>query len=159
NRHVVRALRPWGLALLLGGLVGCQNTQQTRMQSAQEPEHDRYDQMTIGAITMVGNAQPVRLQGVGLVVDLDGTAGEPSPGLRAVMADQLQRMRIPHIKELLDSPDNAVVIVNAELRPGANKGEKMDVIVSLPEKTRATSLRGGYLMECVLYNYDFAGNL
>jgi hypothetical protein len=151
-------LRLSGLAVLLAGLLGCQNSQ-PRLQAPDEPEHDRYDQMTVGSITQVGNAEPVRLQGVGLVADLDGTGGECSPEIRAVMEDQMRRMRIPRIKELLASTEYAVVIVNAELRPGSNKGDKIDVVVSLPQKTKATSLRGGYLMKCVLYNYDFAGHL
>src|SRR5262249_20729179 len=34
-----------------------------------------------------------------------------------------------------------------------------DINVSLAPGSRTTSLRGGYLKECVLYNYDFVRNL
>src|SRR5262245_21058657 len=96
-----------GLALVLAAMLGCNNPQ-TRFQVAEEPEHDRYDQLKVGDVTKVGNAEPIKLQGVGVVVGLDGTGGEASPDIRAVMEDQLRRMKIPRIKEFLNSPENAV---------------------------------------------------
>ncbi|MFZ9661030.1 MAG: hypothetical protein ACO29O_04055, partial [Chitinophagaceae bacterium] len=39
------------------------------------------------------------------------------------------------------------------------KGDTLDIEVTLPPRSKATSLQGGYLKECILYNYDFAKNL
>ena len=37
---------------------------------------------------------------------------------------------------------------------GAKKGDKLDLEISLPPNSRTTSLRGGYLRKCSLFNYD-----
>jgi hypothetical protein len=144
---------------LLLGLVGCSHTTQSRAQSAEED--DRYKVQTIGDITVVGNAEPVPLGGVGLVVGLEGTGGPTAPGdsFRAMFEDQMRKENVKNIKELLNSPDVAVVIVEGQLPAGARKGDTLDVVVKLPPGSRATSLRGGYLKRCWLYNYDFARHL
>jgi hypothetical protein len=63
------------------------------------------------------------------------------------------------IKELLASPNVSLVLVAGEVAPGARKDDLIDVSVTLAPGSRTTSLRGGYLKECVLYNYDFVRNL
>jgi hypothetical protein len=145
------------VAVLLG-LAGCSHSQQTRAQA--EDEADRYQVKTIGDITKVGNAEPVRLGGVGLVTGLEGTGGEnPNDSFRSMLENDLRKARVKNIKELLASPNNAVVIVEAQLPPGVRQGDPIDVLVTLPPGSRATSLRGGYLQKCLLYNYDFTQNL
>src|SRR5262249_44630067 len=54
---------------------------------------------------------------------------------------------------------NALVVVSGSIPPGARKGDPFDLEVALPPGSKATSLRGGRLLPCVLYNYDFAHNL
>src|SRR5712675_1246153 len=69
----------WGvLAGMVFGQAGCMH-QQTRLQSADEPEKDRYELKTVGDVSSIGNAEPVALAGVGLMVGLDGTGGESPP--------------------------------------------------------------------------------
>jgi hypothetical protein len=60
---------------------------------------------------------------------------------------------------MLASNNVALVLVSAAVPPGARKGDPMDIEVKLPPRSKATSLQGGYLKECILYNYDFAKNL
>jgi hypothetical protein len=43
--------------------------------------------------------------------------------------------------------------------PGAVKNDRLDVEVTLPHGSKATSLRGGRLHKCKLFNYDFADRL
>src|SRR5262249_10463643 len=43
--------------------------------------------------------------------------------------------------------------------PGTSAGDRIDLEVTLPRGSRATSLRGGYLLKCKLFNYDFAERL
>ena len=75
------------------------------------------------------------------------------------MENELRRRNLEHVKEILDSKNNALVLVSSVIPPGARKGEALDVEVTLPAGSSVTSLRGGYLKECVLKNYDTAANL
>jgi hypothetical protein len=146
---------------LLLGLLGCSHTTQSRAQAADD-EADRYKKVqTLGDVTVVGNAEALPLGGVGLVVGLEGTGGAPPRGdsYRLMLEKELERHNVKKIKELLASPDVAVVIVEGRLPAGARKGDTLDVQVKLPPGSRATSLRGGYLQRCWLYNYDFARHL
>lgn len=148
--------------ILLGvlGLTGCAH-QQTRLQSEEETEHDRYQVATIGEKTQVGNAEAVQVSGVGLVEGLEGTGGDiPADGLRAMLQNDLRKDESERrVRELLSSPNNALVLVSAVVPPGAREKDPIDVEVTLPRNSKATSLRGGRLRKCRLFNYDFAKNL
>jgi hypothetical protein len=147
------------LAATLLVLAGCSTSQQqTRAQASEDV--DRYDVKTIGDLTTVANPEPVSLGGVGLVVGLEGTGGETAANyFRGMLEDSLHRQNVKNIKELISSSSVAVVVVEAELPPGAHKGDPLDVRVKIAPGCTATSLRGGYLQKCLLYNYDFARNL
>src|SRR5207245_2291190 len=73
--------------------------------------------------------------------------------------DQLRKEGLPDVNKVLKSSEYALVIIEAQLPPGAAKGDPIDIDVKLPPGSRATSLRGGVLRRCYLYNYDFARNL
>ncbi len=157
SRGVRRLFAPAVLGLLVW--AGCAH-QQTRLQSEDETEQDRYQVATVGEKTTVGNSEPVPVSGVGLVEGLEGTGGDvPPDGYRAMLEDDLRKRNVRHIRELLTSPNNALVLVSALIPPGARKGDPLDVQVSLPRGSRATSLRGGRLRHCKLFNYDFAQRL
>jgi flagellar basal body P-ring protein FlgI len=57
---------------------------------------------------------------------------------------------------MLGSPNNTMVIVTAEIPAGSRKGDAIDAIITLPDQSRCTSLKGGYLVQCELYNYELA---
>jgi hypothetical protein len=153
-------LGPWVLAVFLVGPVGCTGPLTlTRPQVAEETERERYELQTLGDITDVGNVEPVPLGGIALVAGLDGTGGEAAPEDRSRLEDELRHLGVKDIKKWVNSPDTAVVYVSGVLPTGARKGDRVDIDVALTPRSRATSLRGGYLMECVLYNYDFTRNL
>lgn len=151
----------WALGAFLLGLVGCfPGGQQTRLQSEDESERERYGIKTVGDVTLVGNAEPIALGGVGLVTDLEGTGGDSPPdGYRAMLVDQLRKRGARKANEILSDPANALVIVTAQIPPGAAKNDPIDVEVILPPGSRATSLRGGVLKACQLFNYDFTRRL
>ncbi len=152
----------WGALLgsALLGVVGCTGPQ-TRLQSGEETDVERYGVKTIGDVTTVGNAEPLALGTVGLVVGLEGTGGEPAnSNYRTNLEDDLSREKIKDIKKELANPNHALVVVTALLPPGAAVGDPIDVEVALPPQAgKATSLRGGYLRECTLYNYDYTKHL
>src|SRR5262249_54354959 len=156
------ALRPWlrvvaaglfGIATL--GLAGCLNSWPWTRQTPEEVERDRdLDVTTVGDICEVGNALPVQVSGIGLVTGLDGTGGAPPSSYRTLLEQQLRKQKIEHAREIVESKDNAVVLVTAWIPAGARKGDPLDVEVTLPQGSPATSLRGGYLQICPLRPYE-----
>jgi hypothetical protein len=163
-RRCCRRLLPWGAcaglvagAVLLG-LTGCQSLT-PRAQSPEEEAPARYDLLkqvrTVGDVTEVANVAPIQISGVGLVTGLDGTGGGTPPGTYTTMLEQqLLKQRQHGVKELLQSPNNAVVLITALIPPGGRKGDPIDIQVTLPQGSKVTSLRGGYLQQTVLRNYD-----
>jgi hypothetical protein len=152
--------RFWHIALAPAILCGCAHQHETRLQADDEAEAKEADVKTIGEITTVGNAAPIPVSGVGLVVGLEGTGGDAPPGgFRQFLEDNLRKARVEHIKELLASPNASMVLVSATIPPGARKDDPIDVEVSLPPHSKTSSLRGGYLQACMLYNYDTTKNL
>ena len=134
---------------------GCAH-QQARMKSADENDKDKLANVkTIRDVASFSNINPIAVSGVALVTGLEGTGGDPPPGgYRSVVEDQLRKKRVENVKEVLASKNNAVVLVSALIPAGAHKGDPLDVEVVLVPGSRATSLRGGYLQECLLYDSE-----
>jgi hypothetical protein len=152
--------RIWLSTVLVCGLLGCAH-QQTRFQAEDESDRDRAAAVkTIGDISSVGNADPIPVSGIGLVVGLDGTGGGAPPGpYRQRLEDQLRKRQLDNSKELdikkiLSSANTSLVFVQAMIPAGARKGDPLDVEITLPRESKTTSLRGGELVECVLFNYE-----
>jgi hypothetical protein len=146
-------------AVLLGlvGLLGCTSLQ-PRLQSEDEAEHYYVD--TIGDRTSVGNAAPIPVGGVGLVVGLEGSGGDcPPDAYRAMLENDLLKEGVRNVKKEMTDPNHAMVLVSGLIQPGSSVGDRIDLEVTLPRGSRATSLRGSYLHRCQLFNYDFAERL
>src|SRR5437588_517188 len=136
------------------GLTGCVSPL-TRAQSAEETEREKdLEVRTIGAVTEVDNVQQIQVSGVGLVTGLGGTGHSPPSVYRTMLEQQLRKQKVENVKPLLDSPDNCLVFVTAFIPPGSRKGDVLDVEVTLPPGSKATSLRGGYLQDCILRDYE-----
>ncbi len=148
-----RRLRLAALGGLLAGLLGCAEPQ-IRAQREEESDRERYPVKLVGDVSTFDNAAPIPVSGVALVEGLDGTGGPAPPGsARNQLEDDLKKQRVPNVKSVLASPDFALVLVSARVPPGARKGDRLDVEVALPPGSRTTSLRGGRLRRCYLYNY------
>jgi hypothetical protein len=160
------------LAWLLGALLlaGCAHPQ-IRTQAADDEEQEKdLDVRTIGELTSVDNVQPLAVSGVGLVMGLGDTGGSPKSFYRTMLEEQLRkqpraaleellhRQRVKSVAELLDTPNNALVLVSGMIPAGARKGEKLDLEITLPAHSSATSLRGGVLLDCVLRTYNTTRN-
>jgi hypothetical protein len=151
----------WVPAVLMLGLTGCVNPE-TRAQSAEETEREKdLEVRLIGDVTEVSSVQPAQVSGVGLVTGLDGTGYSPNGVFRTMLEQQLRKQRVENVKALLDSPNNCLVLVTAFIPPGSRKGDVIDVEVTLPDRSKGkvSSLRGGYLQDCVLRDYDNKKNL
>jgi hypothetical protein len=150
-----RGLGFWPGALFILAL-GCVSPQTTRMQSPEAEDADKdLKVLTVGDVTDVTNVAPIALSGVGLVINLDGTGGGAPPGyFRTLLEEELRRRKVKNAKEMLDSPETAQVLVSALIPSGARKGDPIDVEVTLPPGSKATSLAGGYLTDCYLRDYN-----
>lgn len=112
---------------------------------------DKLETTLIGEYTTFQGYGPVVLTGVGLVVDLPGTGGDPAPSkYRTMLLEELKRRDIPNPNKILASPNTALVVVQTYLPPLLEPGEKLDVEVIAPESANVKSLAGGWLMECFL---------
>lgn len=142
-------------AILILALAGCVNPL-VRPQSSEESERDKdLDAcITIGSVTEVANVQPTQVSGVALVTHLNGTGHTPTGQYRTMLEKYLRQNKVESTKAMLDSPDNALVLVTAFIPPGARRGDPLDVEITLPQGSKATSLHGGYLQECVLRDYS-----
>lgn len=114
---------------------------------------------TVGHVTEIANGGAVQVSGVGIVFGLDGTGGSPAGEYRTMLEQQLRKQKIENTRAILDSPNNAMVLVTAFLPAGVRKGEMADVEIVLPEGSRATSLKGGYLADCPLRNHELASRI
>lgn len=144
--------------LVLGLLVlsGCMH-HQTRAQAddeAERAEREGAGIKTIGDISQMSNVEPVAVAGIGLIIKLEGTGGGVPPGAeRTALEEALKKDGVENIKELFNSRTTSLVRVSAFVPAGTKKGDPVDVYVTVPESSRTTSLRGGVLMKCLLYNY------
>ncbi|HEY1189142.1 MAG TPA: flagellar basal body P-ring protein FlgI, partial [Gemmata sp.] len=161
----------WSAAVGTAGLAGCKGTDlfksKTPTQRSQigEDPADPDTVTTVGSKTSVGNTEPLVVSGVGLVFNLPGTGSSPPPGTwRTMLEDSLKRLKQDqsvNLKKLLDGPGRttSLVIVSAEVPPGARKGEPIDVQITLPDDSRTTSLQGGELFPTDLITFDTTGNV
>jgi hypothetical protein len=142
---------------ILLALAGCSHTQ-TRGQAADEVEKEEPDiknVQVIGDLTEVGNFNRQPVSGVGLVCGLRGTGGGvPDGEFKKWLQDKLYNEGVTNVQEIFASPNYTLVLVNAIIPVGARRGDSLDVEVSLLPQSKATSLRGGYLRECELMDYD-----
>ncbi|MBM4071059.1 MAG: hypothetical protein FJ271_19235 [Planctomycetes bacterium] len=148
-----------GLFAALLATAGCLHAPLTAVPATDSERDKDLDVRTIGEITEVANAGPLAVSGVGLVTGLSGTGHSPTGEFRGMLENELRKQKVEHVKQLLDSPDNALVLVSGGIRAGARKGDTFDLEISLPPGSKATSLAGGYLQTCMLRNYEMAKNI
>ncbi len=147
------------VGLLLMALAGCFSPQ-ARLQMAEDAEVKKdLSVKTVGDVSDIHIVGPVQVSGIALVTGLDGTGGTPQGPYRQSLDQMLRKQKVENVKAILDSPDNALVLVTAFLMPGCHVGDRFDVEVTLPPASRATSLAGGVLQVCALRNHDSTKSL
>jgi len=115
---------------------------------------------TVGEAVSIWGAHPVRVYGVGVVKGLHGTGSDPQPSeLRRNVIHELKTRGCPDPVGFLASPDTAIVTVMAYVTPGLQAGDTVDAEVEFVQGDRATSLRGGVLISCDLYEVEDAHKL
>lgn len=109
------------------------------------------DYPTVGDDVYVDGTLPVKVEGIGLVIGLNGTGGNPPPNqYRKEMLEEMKRMEIHRPGDLLASKDTALVLLRAYVPAGVRKGDHVDVEVWVPPGDSTTSLKGGRLLEAGL---------
>jgi flagellar basal body P-ring protein FlgI len=163
--------RPFGLSIVLAAacLAGCQDLMSQLKTDPKEAALKKGDENAAAALSgkegyskllgdyiKVSGYSFVVLEGVALVVGLDGTGEDPpaSP-LRAMLLEDMRRRRVEDPQTLLRSPDTTMVIVRAFLPPLIKKGETFDVEITLPDGSKTSSLAGGYMLECDLKEHAY----
>ena len=161
----MRLILPWAfslLAILAGVTVVAPLSMRAQDDFEEEelaPEEElerqyqtKLETPMVGEYINFAGMSPVLLQGVGLVVGLNGTGGDPAPSpQRTAMLEELKKMRVPDPNTILRSPDTALVVVQTYLPPILKPGEKLDVQILVPPSAGAKSIKGGWLMETLLY--------
>lgn len=111
---------------------------------------------TVASETGLVGFEPIVVRGYGVVVGLRDTGSRQMPSdVRAFLTQELSKRGFgsgapgaPKMspQQLLNSSDTAVVIVEGVIPPGAPKGSKFDVRVTVAPGTSTVSLEGGRLL-------------
>ena len=101
---------------------------------------------TIGDIaSIIGN--DYKVEGVGLVIGLDGTGSDPAPSWqRTKLINEMQKASVPHPEKFLRTKDVTMVTVRAVVPAGVTKVDKFDIEIELAPGSATTSLSGGMLL-------------
>jgi flagellar basal body P-ring protein FlgI len=165
-------LRFMGVAgLCLVFLAGCVDPQKRALlQEDNERERD-LDVRIVGEVADFGNVGMLKVDGVGLVTGLAGTGHCPDGFYRKMMEQFLYKNLGPRdgampnvpkdmsVRQILDSPNNCLVIVTCYIPPGARKGDRFDAEITLPAGSKATSLAGGQLHPSMLRVWEAEANI
>ncbi len=145
----------WAIAAICVGMMGCFGPRAARFQSAEESDAKGPEIRVIGEITTVASQEEVPVVGVGIVSGLNGTGGgmPPDSQWRIMLENDLKKRGINNPRGVMSSLDCAMVIVSAKIPTGTRKNDMIDIEVNLPEMSRCTSLRGGYLYSCELFSF------
>ncbi len=101
----------------------------------------------IQTLCNIQGAEPLSVEGVGVVVGLNGT-GDSTDAVRRLILQHLQANNIAIPSESLATKNMALVSVDAEIPPFARPGQRINVRVS--SQSGAASIAGGVLKACVL---------
>lgn len=125
---------------------------------AKKKEAGPLDYPTVGDGTGIDGLERIKVEGIGLVVGLRGTGSDPPPNTyRDQMMAIMRKRDIYQPKEILASPNTAIVLLRAFIPPGAREGDIIDVEVWVPPGDSTTSLAGGRLLEAELFSTVVAG--
>ncbi len=88
------------------------------------------------------------VEGVAAVNSLPGTGGPVGPSAyRDELLEEMKKFDVAEPHKFLERPETTLVRVQAMIPPGARRGDTIDLRIVSPEKTEATDLHGGWLMD------------
>ncbi len=102
---------------------------------------------TISDLAFVRSNDNIRVEGVGLVIGLNGTGSDPEPSIwRTKLLDRMRKAQVPNAERWLESPTTSLVLVRGTIPAGVSTTDRWDVDIELSPASTTTSLEGGYLM-------------
>ena len=136
------------------GFAGCASLWRT--ESDQEKDEERLrDLMKVPAApdlireaAVPRGMNSIRVDGVGVVNALPGTGGpaDPSP-MRDQLIEEMKRNDVSEPNQFLEMNDTALVRVKAVIPPGAKRGDPIDLLVNVPQRSNVSDLHGGWLLD------------
>jgi flagellar basal body P-ring protein FlgI len=147
------------LAVGLSSVCGCAmplfRGQTPDVETAAAPEKKAE---MIGDFVRPVGLNPIKLESVALVTNLDNTGSDPPPSeQRQLLVAEMQSHDVRQADNVLASPTTSMVYVRTFLPPGVQKGDTLDVEVRVPMQSETTSLRGGWLMQSRLRQMEVLG--
>ena len=122
---------------------------------AQSPDAESVDELTaetsrtkfVGDLASPWGVRWLKVEGVALVTQLDGTGSDPPPSpLTDELVKEMQTHDVQSARTALASDETAMVMVGGFIPPGAQKGDTFDLRVSIPPRSKTESLAGGWVM-------------
>jgi hypothetical protein len=102
---------------------------------------------TVGDVVDIRSTGEFKVEGVGLVVGLDGTGSNPGPSAyRAKLLDEMQKAGVRDAEAWFASRTTSLVLVKARIPTGISTKDVFDAEVELPADSTTKSLAGGRLL-------------
>jgi hypothetical protein len=115
--------------------------------SKKKPEVPPKIEETISDVATI-YGQDIKVEGVGLVIGLDGTGSEPAPSWQQKkLVDEMQKSGVVHADRFLKSPNISLVVVRAVVPAGISTKDRFDIEIELPQASATSSLSNGFLMQ------------
>jgi len=150
--------RTW-FAFSLATLVGCTSP----IIRTQSPESDEFadleDQLRmVGDFTAIWGLNDQTVESVALVTNLKQTGSDPPvSSQRNILIDEMKAENVSKPQSILALDTTSMAIVRAQLPPAAQKGDRIDLEVLAPRRSKTTSLRDGWLMPTRLKKHEVLG--
>lgn len=131
-------------------ITGCSHIMrgQSPDSEAMEFNDDIDSPVYVGDVAGPIGLQKLKVDGIALVTQLDGTGSEPQPsGQRDLLIEEIKTHEIDDISSLLAGKDTSMALVTGSVPPGARKGDRFDVVVRCIQRSKTTSLEGGFTMQ------------
>ena len=132
-------------ASVLGAAVACAALILTGADKKKKDIPPSRDETVGNVASIYGNE--IKVEGVGLLLGLDGTGSEPAPSWQQKkLVDEMQKAGIEHPEKFLKSSSRSLVVVRAVIPAGVSTKDKFDIEIELPPASATSSIAGGWLV-------------
>jgi HEAT repeat protein len=102
---------------------------------------------TVRDLAFLRTNNSTRVEGVGLVIGLDGTGANPEPSQwRTKLVDRMRKAGLSNAEKWLESGTTSLVLVEGTIPPGVTTKDRWDIDLKLTPASTTKSLAGGYLL-------------
>jgi len=148
HRSVFASIAVW---VVIGGMVpagGCATFFTGRQQLGNEvTDSDEKLMKLVGDLTRPLGMNWQKIEAIALVTSLRGTGSDPRPSAqRSALENEMKTHDVQFPRRVLSSKNTSMVAVRGYLPPGVEKGDRIDLQVFIPRKSRSKSLVKGWLM-------------